>query len=163
MYCAITYKLDQDTCVKCIIMIMHLYILGMNCYREHVRTYVCSLDYGAHNDFTYNSYHFIKVPLDFTRLQECVNAVCRWVSGYGWGEGVKHITSPTDLRERVGHSQLCTIIIISVCVCVFVCLFVCVCMCVCTCVCVYAHTCAIYECLDMYKVSFATMLVYTHR
>ena len=49
------------------------------------------------------------------------------------GEGVKHITSPTDLRERVRHSQLCTIII-NVCMCVCVCVCVCACVvCVCTC------------------------------
>ena len=34
-----------------------------------------------------------------------MNAVCRWVSCYGWGQGVRQITSPTDLRERVGHSE----------------------------------------------------------
>lgn len=35
--------------------------------------------------------------------QDCVSAVCRWLSAYGWSEGTKCITSPTDFRVRVGN------------------------------------------------------------
>ena len=41
-----------------------------------------------------------------------MGAVCRWVSGYGWAQGVRHITSPTDLRERVGHGEIAYILYI---------------------------------------------------
>jgi len=36
-------------------------------------------------------------------LQDCISGVCRWLSAYGWAEGVKCVLTPVDLRKKVGH------------------------------------------------------------
>ena len=41
----------------------------------------------------------------FLCLQDCVSAVCRWLSAYGWSDGIKCITLPSDLRRRVGNGK----------------------------------------------------------
>ncbi len=39
-------------------------------------------------------------------LQDCVSAVCRWLSMFGWSEGVRCVSVPTEVRKRVGHGEL---------------------------------------------------------
>ena len=38
-------------------------------------------------------------------LQDCVSAMCRWLSVYGWSEGVKSVALPNDWRQKVGHGM----------------------------------------------------------
>ena len=37
--------------------------------------------------------------------QDCMSALCRYIAVNGWSSGLKHITSPTDLVDRVGQGQ----------------------------------------------------------
>ena len=32
-----------------------------------------------------------------------MSGICRWLSAYGWSNGVKSISSPLDFRVRVGE------------------------------------------------------------
>ncbi len=34
-----------------------------------------------------------------------MSAVCRWLSAYGWSDGIKCITLPSDLRRKVGNGK----------------------------------------------------------
>ena len=34
-----------------------------------------------------------------------MSALCRWLSAYGWSNGMKSLLSPLDLRIRVGEGE----------------------------------------------------------
>lgn len=38
-------------------------------------------------------------------LQDSISAVCRWLSVYGWSNGVRSLLTPTDFRVRVGEGM----------------------------------------------------------
>ena len=40
-------------------------------------------------------------------LQDIILAIVRWISVNGWSNGMKNITSPTDLRVKVGQGMSC--------------------------------------------------------
>ncbi len=40
--------------------------------------------------------------------QDCVSAVCRWMSAYGWPDGTRCISTPSDFRLKVGNGESVT-------------------------------------------------------
>lgn len=39
-----------------------------------------------------------------------MSGICRWLSAYGWSNGVKSISSPLDFRIRVGEGMFMVLV-----------------------------------------------------
>ena len=110
----------MDGCVQmaCVLFIQGIYILGVPiiqgiCHllcRYHLRNFPSGVSL-SFKEFICGSYMYaarvfslpLSSPPPTPPSQDCVFAVCRWLSAYGWAEGVRSLGSPLELRKRVGN------------------------------------------------------------